>query len=73
MNPFRSISRHFPLNTERHLHLFDALLLHWLALGGLILLLVPVRHWHAQSVGWLPWWLLAVPLLLGVLRRVARG
>ena len=73
MNLFHSVLHRSQRTAERHLHPFDALLLHWLALGGLILLLVPMRHWHAQSVGWLPWWLLVVPLLLTVLRRVARG
>ncbi len=73
MNLIRALFRRFPTAPARPLHPFDALLLHWLTLGGLILLLVPVRHWHAQSVGWLPYWLLAAPLLLTVLRRAARG
>lgn len=73
MNPFRAISRQHFLADARRLHPLDALLLHWLALGGLILLLIPARHWHLHSVGWLPYWLLAVPLLLTVLRQVLRG
>ena len=40
---------------------FDALLLHWLVLGVLILLLLPLAHWHNPWIGWLPFWLVLAP------------
>lgn len=51
--------------------LFDALLLHWLVVGALVLMLAPA--WQHAWLGWLPYWLVLVPAaLLGWRWTVAR-
>ncbi len=45
----------------RRVGAFDAVLLHWLTLGGLALSIVPATQWHNAWVGWLPYWLVLVP------------
>lgn len=52
--PFRS-------RWSRRVSAFDAILLHWLMLGVLMLSLIPVAHWHNTWIGWLPYWLALVP------------
>ncbi|MFA5589407.1 MAG: hypothetical protein WDA70_01625 [Lysobacteraceae bacterium] len=42
--------------------LFDALLLHWLVVGALVLMLAPA--WQHAWLGWLPYWLVLVPAAL---------
>jgi len=52
------------LSERRSVEPLDALLWHWLAIGAMTLWMVPVHCWHLRSIGWLPWWTLAVPLVL---------
>lgn len=62
--------RHFvPTSSEPALAPFDALLLHWLGIGALVLALLPAAQWHNLWIGWLPYWLVLVPALL-LVRRV---
>ncbi|MCX7557627.1 hypothetical protein OS187_12505 [Xanthomonadaceae bacterium JHOS43] len=48
----------------RRVAAFDAVLLHWLTLGVLVLTIVPAAHWHNVWIGWLPYWLVLVPAVL---------
>jgi hypothetical protein len=41
----------------------SAILSAWCAIGTLVLLRLPWSSWHNHYIGWLPWWLLATPLM----------
>lgn len=49
------------------------LLIHWLAIGALVLLLVPMGQWHHPWIGWLPYWLVLVPAWLLLVHGIRRG
>lgn len=41
----------------------------WIAVGGLILALLPMAHWYNPAIGWLPYWLVGAPSLSLMLAR----
>lgn len=49
--------------------LIDAVLRYLLAIGAVLVLLLPAARGFSETVGWLPLWLLVMPLTALVARR----
>lgn len=56
-------------DTRDDLDSIDHVLRYLLAIGAVLVLLLPAARGSSQTVGWLPMWLLAMPLTALAARR----
>ncbi len=59
--PYRQLTTHAPL--VQHANLLRSIGRHWLGWGLMLTILLPAARGYSQWIGWVPYWLLAAPLL----------